>query len=41
MKIIKVIIKTIGTAIVTTGEVHSENENKASVISWYYGINGV
>jgi hypothetical protein len=32
MKIIKVIIKAIGTAIVTTGEVHSENENKASKI---------
>lgn len=32
MKIIKVICKAIGTAIVTTGEVHSENENKASKI---------
>ena len=32
MKIVKVVCKAIGTAIVTTGEVHSENENKASKI---------
>jgi len=32
MKIIKVICKATGTAIVTTNEVHSDNENKASKI---------